>query len=134
MALTERKAERGHCTGPAAVKGHWRIKAGGWPGSLSSREDSCGRAFCSDSLKAESGRWDSNPRRPAWEAESRPPQPPSEPEVAPRLPAACTNACTSEGKSEQTDPLAALAAALLGLPAEDRARLAALLLGRQGQK
>jgi hypothetical protein len=32
---------------------------------------------------------------------------------------------------EQTDPLASLAAALLGLSATDRARLAAMLLGQQ---
>jgi hypothetical protein len=34
-------------------------------------------------------------------------------------------------KPEQADPVAALAAALLALSAEDRARLAAMLLGQQ---
>src|SRR5262249_38697247 len=43
----------------------------------------------------------------------------------------CTSGCTNQGKPEQADPLAALAAALMGLSAEDRARLAAMLLGRQ---
>jgi hypothetical protein len=44
----------------------------------------------------------------------------------------CTNGCTGEGAPEHADPVAALAAALLGLSAEDRARLAALLAGQQG--
>jgi hypothetical protein len=35
------------------------------------------------------------------------------------------------GQLEQADPLAALAAALLGLSLTDRARLAAMLLGQQ---
>jgi hypothetical protein len=43
----------------------------------------------------------------------------------------CTNRCTSEGKTDRADPVAALAAALLGLSPEDRARLAAILLGNQ---
>ena len=43
----------------------------------------------------------------------------------------CTASCTSEPKPEQTDPLAPLAAALLGLSPADRARLAAMLLGQQ---
>jgi hypothetical protein len=43
----------------------------------------------------------------------------------------CTTGCTSEGKHQQPDPLEALAAVLLGLSPEDRARLAALLLGQQ---
>jgi hypothetical protein len=43
----------------------------------------------------------------------------------------CTTGCTSEGKPEQADPLAPLAAALLGLSLADRARLAAMLLGQQ---
>ena len=41
--------------------------------------------------------------------------------------------CISEAKTEQIDPVAALAAALLGLSPADRARLAALLLGGQTQ-
>jgi hypothetical protein len=47
------------------------------------------------------------------------------------LPTVCTSVCTSEGKPQQPDPLEALAAALLGLSPEDRARLAAMLLGQQ---
>jgi hypothetical protein len=43
----------------------------------------------------------------------------------------CTPVCTSEPKPEQPDPLTALAAALLGLSLTDRARLAAMLLGKQ---
>jgi hypothetical protein len=42
---------------------------------------------------------------------------------------ACTPACTGEAKSEQTDPVAALAALLTLTPA-DRARLAAILTPR----
>jgi hypothetical protein len=41
---------------------------------------------------------------------------------------ACTTACTSEATTNQTDRVAVLAAALLNLSAEDRARLPALLL------
>jgi hypothetical protein len=51
--------------------------------------------------------------------------------LATSAPNACTTACTSEGKAEQADPLATLAAALLGLSPDDRARLAAMLLGQQ---
>jgi hypothetical protein len=39
--------------------------------------------------------------------------------------------CTSGGQPVQTDPLQALAAALIGLSPADRARLAAMLLGQQ---
>ncbi|MGH7226159.1 MAG: hypothetical protein ACRELF_23335, partial [Gemmataceae bacterium] len=45
---------------------------------------------------------------------------------------ACTTACTSDGKNEQTDPLAAIADKLMSLSPADRARLAAMLAG-QGQ-
>jgi hypothetical protein len=45
-------------------------------------------------------------------------------------PVACTSACTSEAKSHSSGSLDALAAALLSLSPEDRARLAALLLGQ----
>jgi hypothetical protein len=51
--------------------------------------------------------------------------------LAETLPPVCTPVCTSEPKPEQADPLAPLAAALLGLSAADRARLAAMLLGQQ---
>jgi hypothetical protein len=44
------------------------------------------------------------------------------------LPPGCTSGCTSEAKVGQTDPVAALAAALHGLSPEDRARLAAMLV------
>jgi len=44
---------------------------------------------------------------------------------------ACTTACTSKGESGQADPVAALAAALLNLSPDDRARLAAMLVGKQ---
>jgi hypothetical protein len=43
----------------------------------------------------------------------------------------CTPVCTSQEKPGEADPLADLAAALLGLSPTDRARLAALLLGQQ---
>ena len=39
----------------------------------------------------------------------------------------CTTGCTSEAKTEQTDPVATIAAVLLALSADDRARLAAIL-------
>ncbi len=45
-------------------------------------------------------------------------------------PPACTNACTNEANSSQADNLAPLATALLSLSAEDRARLAAMLLSQ----
>jgi hypothetical protein len=48
--------------------------------------------------------------------------------VAPDKQSACTPACTTEGQNEQTDPVAALAATLLSLSPNDRARLAALLV------
>jgi hypothetical protein len=49
-------------------------------------------------------------------------------------PPACTPACTSEAKSDQIDPVAALAAALLSLSPTDRARLAALLIDKPTQQ
>src|SRR5262249_35515391 len=49
---------------------------------------------------------------------------------APSTESRCTSGCTSEAEGEQTDPGASLAAALLGLSPEDRARLAAMLLGK----
>jgi hypothetical protein len=49
-------------------------------------------------------------------------------------PPACTSACTSEPKTVHTDPVADLAAALSALSADDRARLAALLLGQQPEQ
>jgi hypothetical protein len=46
----------------------------------------------------------------------------------------CTSGCTNPGKTEKAGTVEALAAALLGLSAEDRARLAAMLLGQQEGK
>ena len=46
---------------------------------------------------------------------------------------ACTPACTSEPGTAPADPLAPLAAVLLGLSEADRARLAAILLGNRTQ-
>jgi hypothetical protein len=45
-----------------------------------------------------------------------------------------SSGCTTEGKPQQADPLAPLAAALLGLSPADRARLAAMLLGQQAER
>jgi hypothetical protein len=42
-------------------------------------------------------------------------------------PNACTSACTSEGENANANSLESLAAALLALPAADRARLAVML-------
>jgi hypothetical protein len=44
---------------------------------------------------------------------------------------ACSNACSSKPETGNGTGLEALAAALLGLAPEDRAKLAALLLGQQ---
>jgi hypothetical protein len=41
---------------------------------------------------------------------------------------ACTTACTSEPETDHADPVATIAAALLGMSPADRARLAALLM------
>jgi hypothetical protein len=51
-------------------------------------------------------------------------------EVAATAPDACTTACTSEPGNSNAGTVEALAAALLGLSAADRARLAAMLLAR----
>ena len=48
--------------------------------------------------------------------------------------AACTSACTSKPKNDNAGSLEALAAALLGLAPEDRARLAAILIQSSGEK
>jgi hypothetical protein len=58
----------------------------------------------------------------------------SDKHVTPIPKTACTPACTNDAKSEQTDPLAALAAALLSLSPTDRARLAALLIDKPTQQ
>jgi hypothetical protein len=52
-------------------------------------------------------------------------------EVAATAPNVCTPVCTGEPKPDHPDPVATLAAALLGLSPADRTRLAALLLGKQ---
>jgi hypothetical protein len=46
----------------------------------------------------------------------------------------CTPVCTNQASPPQTDPVAVLAAALLGLSPADRARLAAMLIGRQQEQ
>jgi hypothetical protein len=46
---------------------------------------------------------------------------------------ACTNACTSEAGDANAGTVEALAAALLALSPAGRARLAALLVGGQGE-
>src|SRR5579871_4193709 len=51
-------------------------------------------------------------------------------EVASSQQDGCTNGCTSDGKNEQADKLAMLAAAVNALTPEDRARLAAMLAGQ----
>ena len=49
------------------------------------------------------------------------------------VPSGCTAGCTSEVRIDGTDPVAAIAAALLGMSPADRARLAALLVvGTEG--
>jgi len=48
-------------------------------------------------------------------------------QLAETLNPACTAACTNEPKTTNETPLDALAAALLGLSPDDRARLAAML-------
>jgi hypothetical protein len=45
-------------------------------------------------------------------------------------PIRCTSGCTSEAETNSMDTVEALAAALLGLPPANRARLAAMLLGQ----
>jgi hypothetical protein len=46
-------------------------------------------------------------------------------------PTVCTSVCTDEPRTQGNAALVPLAAALLGLSAADRARLAAMLLGQQ---
>jgi hypothetical protein len=50
--------------------------------------------------------------------------------LAETLPPACTSACTSEPGNANVGTVDALAAALMGLSAEDLARLVAMLLDR----
>ncbi len=78
-----------------------------------------------------SGRLDSN---------QRPPEPHSGGDASQLLPnqgdresdpSVCTPVCTNQATDQQPDPVAALAAALMGLSPADRARLAALLVGQQ---
>jgi hypothetical protein len=51
-------------------------------------------------------------------------------ELAASRDSGCTGGCTSEAKTQETDQVGALAAALLSLSSSDRARLAALLTGQ----
>jgi hypothetical protein len=46
----------------------------------------------------------------------------------------CTYGCTTKGGAAHAETVEALAAALLSLSAADRARLAALLTGHQGDQ
>jgi hypothetical protein len=48
-------------------------------------------------------------------------------------PSRCTSGCTSEAETANGGTVEALAAALLGLSAADRARLAAMLLAGQSE-
>ncbi len=51
--------------------------------------------------------------------------------VTPSDPNGCTTGCTSETETAHADPVATIAAALLDLSPDDRARLASMLVGRQ---
>jgi hypothetical protein len=77
-----------------------------------------------------SGRLDSNQRPPEPHSGSDAPQGQDQTAVASSDAAVCTPVCTSGNEQPRTGNLDLLAAALLGLSAEDRARLAALLLGK----
>jgi hypothetical protein len=74
----------------------------------------------------------------ADEARLNPIQEPMQPNPLPQkddaasLPFGCTSGCTSEAEKANGGSVEALAAALLSLSPQDRARLAALLIGRQG--
>jgi hypothetical protein len=80
-----------------------------------------------------SGRLDSNQRPP------EPIQEPVQPNLLPQKddtaspPSACTGACTGGAGTANAGTLEALAAVLLGLSPEDRARLAAMLTREAGQ-
>jgi hypothetical protein len=79
-----------------------------------------------------SGRLDPNQRPPEPHSGTDAAQVAIEKQDAATPPTVCTSVCTSEAKTGQTDSVAALAAALLGLSPEDRARLAAMLVsGKQ---
>jgi hypothetical protein len=77
-----------------------------------------------------SGRLDSNQRPPEPHSGSHATQVDSRKQDVAALPTVCTSVCTNGGEQDKTDPLAALAAALLSLSSADRARLAAVLLGQ----
>jgi hypothetical protein len=71
------------------------------------------------------------PMTPSLSSKENPSTTENPPEVTSSESDRCTNGCTSESKTKQTDTVATLAATLLALPAADRARLASLLLGQQ---
>jgi hypothetical protein len=54
-----------------------------------------------------------------------------EQEVTASDPDRCTSGCTSEGKTEQADSVATIAAAMAKLSSADRERLAAILLSQK---
>ena len=78
-----------------------------------------------------SGRLDSNQRPPEPHSGGNASQLPPAQAHPGSDPGVCTPVCTSEGATQQNDPVTAIAAALLGLSPADRARLAALLVGQQ---
>jgi hypothetical protein len=71
-----------------------------------------------------SGRLDSNQRPPEPHSESTPTDLQAEPLVTPTPSDACTTACTCNQETTKATDLDALAAELLALPKEERARLA----------
>ena len=76
-----------------------------------------------------SGRLDSNQRPPEPHSENTPTDPQAEQSLAATPSDACTTACTGGAKTINGMDLDALAAELMQLPKEERARLFAKLLG-----
>jgi hypothetical protein len=75
----------------------------------------------------QSGREDLNLRPHGPEQSSSTSKRPEKQAISATTANACTAACTSDTKNEQTDPVAALAAALLSLSPNDRDRLRSML-------
>jgi hypothetical protein len=75
-----------------------------------------------------SGRLDSNQRPPEPHSDNTPTDPQAEQSLAATPSGACTTACTGEAKTVNGTDLDALAAELMKLPKEPRARLLAKLL------
>jgi hypothetical protein len=82
----------------------------------------------------QSGREDLNLRPHGPEPSSSTSKSPEKQAIFATAANACTPACTSEEKSDPTDPVAALAAVLLSLSPSDRSRLAALLIDKPTQQ